>query len=230
MEADSSTLPPVYVEDEAGFEEDAEDLDIESFGSVPVEDRFGAVCRYGFVGGQPRRGARKAAHRSVLDAKTTLGSVKPGGRPAPFVEDPNARPVLYSDGKIVEPVYGALCPVPCPSCTRTTDADAAKGASQTCVVCEQYGVILVPKDDIRTYVSSPHYGFLPLLTLAARPIVNAAVKGKLFPRAWENVKAWFKKTKDEGDDGGVESDVEDDASSEDEERSSVRALVPSKEI
>jgi hypothetical protein len=192
VEADALSLPPVYVADEEGFEEDlGEDVaTVEFGGTLRIQDRFGAVCRYGFVGSQPRRSARQAAHRAVLVGQKEIFSPS-RALPSPFVEDPNADPVLFSDGRIVDAVYGALVPVPCPSCTRLQDRQARhrNDPDHTCLVCGQYGAILVPKGDVSSFVAGTSYGLLPLVTFAAKALTSKA----LFPEGGKKVFAWLKK-------------------------------------
>ncbi len=178
VEADSESLPPTYVEDEQGFSEDIDeqednfDLPELQYGLV-AEDRFGVSCKYGLVDSQPREDARKAAKRAVQRGSMRMKKAK-RKTPRPFVEDPDARPTLFSDGKIWEPVYGAMSPVPCPSCTRVHPEHARKGAHQSCVVCKGYGALLVPESDVDTFISTPSYGFLGLLLGGAKLAATAA--------------------------------------------------------
>lgn len=181
VQSDRSTLPPVYVADEIGFEEDADRSmpnGKEAITGLKAEERFGAVCGYGLVQGQARTTGRKAAHRAVTRATNRLAKIQPG-RAEPLVEDPTAKPVLYASGRVIDPVYGELTAVPCPSCTRTQRKSAAYGAAQQCVVCEGYGALLLPSEDLPAYHGGHRYGFFMALT----PLI------KLLPDALKEAQA-----------------------------------------
>jgi hypothetical protein len=178
VEADAESLPPIYVEDEQGFDEEfdeqsdmLEDDDI-TFG-LTCEDRYGQSCKYGMVEEQPRDAARKAARRAVKRSIRRMSKSKRKS-PKPFVEDPNARPMLFSDGRIWDSVYGAMNTVPCPSCTRLHPSAVRNGGHKSCVVCEGYGAVIVPESDVDTFLSSPSYGLIPLLLLAGKVAAKAA--------------------------------------------------------
>jgi len=159
----------------------------------------------------------------MIGGQASLKTATPSG-PAPFVEDPEAAPKLYSTGRIVDAVYGEMSLVPCPSCSRIPEKFAGMGKAENCLVCTQYGAILIPKSDISHYVASTSYGILPLLVAAvssATPkIMEQASKGKLFPKAMAKLKTWLsgKKAKTEAlpSDSSIDLDLDKESEEESE--------------
>jgi len=233
LEAGAETLPPVYVEDEEGVEEVSldddgfeDDVDYE----LDIEEEFGAVAKHGVVGGQVRRKAREAAHRAVLRGRHAIGKSKKG-TPRPFLEDPGATPVMTAGGGISEPIYGELTMVPCPSCTRTQTRYAGMGAAEDCVVCEQYGVVLVPKLDLNDFMAGERYGIASLVIPAVSMAARAIGKGKLFPKAREKLEAWLEEQAQLKTDENEDYDEDDEAlhagiDDEEDLYGAVRCLVP----
>lgn len=145
-------LPPVYVQDEALVVEGLEGPDLE------LSEAFGACTDYG---------ADLPPH---LHAPAALGARRlERARPyslAPIVRDDEAYPVLLKDGSLVEPVYGRLHMISCPSCAQAMTSDG-------CSICEGFGALLVPEDEMdgvastRSWVglrlpsSSPDFGAAP---------------------------------------------------------------------
>jgi hypothetical protein len=184
--ADASELPPVYVAEEDPSAVEGESAggsleDVEAFGGLSSCDRFGATAEYGFVKGQRRSPARTAASRALRIAERRMATARPG-RPAMFVEDNDAEPVMYGDGAVYDAVYGRMCPVPCPSCSSLSERAAYGGASTECLVCSSFGAVLVPDGDLPNYQAG-RYGFLFVPFLAAGAALSTP-KGQ----------AWAKKT------------------------------------
>lgn len=174
IEADAAELPPVYVADTAGARDR---LSAGHHGEVSppfsIEDRFGDAAVAGYIGSQRRAGARRAAERSVATASST--SAAPSGHGAAFVEDVEASPHLFSDGTILDPVYGKLSPVPCPSCSGCSAEDVEAGHAKDCGICDGNGAVLVPDSD-RGMWSSIRYGSLvPLWLGLGLEVANAAL-------------------------------------------------------
>jgi hypothetical protein len=168
VEADAATLPPVYVADTGGFQEDlattreATGAEVEPVGNFTIEDRFGETARVGLIDRQGRAGARQAANAALARGQDLLASA-PASDTAAFVEDGAAEPILYGDGTLWEPVYGAMSAVPCPSCAAVHYGAAQAGSGHDCAVCDGYGAILVPTADAPAW-NGVRYGILlPLI-------------------------------------------------------------------
>jgi hypothetical protein len=119
-------LPPVYVQDEALVVEGLEDPGLE------LSEAFGACSSYGALPRALRVPAARGAHR--------LGRARPYSL-APIVRDDEAYPLLLEDGSVVEPVYGRLHMISCPSCAQAMTSDG-------CSICEGFGALLVPDDEM----------------------------------------------------------------------------------
>jgi len=166
VEADRHELPPVYVADTKGFEEDlAQTHGTSSHGAMPIEERFGATAQVGFVGGQARRGAQVAAERAVQYGAMKMAATRPTAGSV-FVEDGGARPLLFSDGTLWESVYGRLVACPCPSCAPVHFGALTAGSDIGCLVCDDYGAILVPETDLESYAGIRYGILLPLIAAA----------------------------------------------------------------
>ena len=185
--ADAMQAPPVYVADDIGAHEGAmaaqDELGsgLDRFEGLKGSSRFSAsvTTPHGFIGRQPSRSAKKAVDRSLKSGRSALLAVDPA-EGASMVRDPGAQPIVYSSGKIVDEVHGALHPVPCPSCSRVEYGSITKGAGKSCLVCDGNGSILVPKTDLPEYKGCVRYGaiFLPLLISAVSSAAGPVLKGK----------------------------------------------------
>lgn len=193
IEAGKEDLPPVYVSDNAAVSEDVS-ANPDTFGSLPmqdlpVEDTFGTAVKYGFIGKFSRSTSRDAARKAVFAGQHRLRE-HAQGEPQALQEDDAAEPVLLRDGSIVEPVYGQLHPVPCPSCNAVGDSAARMGAVSSCEVCDGFGAILIPDSDIDDYGSS--YGLMFLAPFLVSQHALAKEKEKS-----EKLKKKLKREKEE---------------------------------
>lgn len=210
-------FPPLYVADDMTpadsiAEFDEVDLDMET--------EFGATCVGGMVA---RCGAnskvRKAAINSIWRGSKAIKNA-PYGRASTFVEDPSCQAVISGDGRIYDSVYGELCVCPCPGCARVPPNASFGATARDCAVCDGYGAILIPKDEVPGYVSSESYGWVqflvPLVAAGASAGAKAAKKGKtsrsadLQRRKDEILQRLLAKASLEDDDG-----VDEDAEMED---------------
>ena len=194
IEADHVELPPVYVADSAGVREQlTAGSHLGSHGEFAMEDRFGDAALAGYVGSQRRAGARRAAEQSIATAAAKTAGTVPG-RGAAFIEDREAEPRLFSDGSILDAVYGALRPVPCPSCSSASAVEVKAGHTTGCGVCDSYGAVLVPETDAPSFLGV-RYGFLvPLIVglggaLLDRPEVVDRLIGAEKPKPKRKKKA-----------------------------------------
>lgn len=184
IEADSADLPPVYVADTIGIRANvASGEHFGSQGAFPIEEHFGDAVLAGYVGKQNRGGSRLAAERSIAGAAKRSAVTQPSNG-APFVEDTSANPHLFSDGSILDAVYGKLRVMPCPSCSSCSAKDVQAGHAKECGVCDAYGAVLVPETDAEHWVGV-RYGFLvPLLVglggvLLEDPEIRGRVTGAI---------------------------------------------------
>lgn len=142
-------LPPVFVADDDEVEllvdDDSAEVSDEAFG---VCDRFGSSWS-GTQEAFGRLACRSASSKASRYGAARLQRAAPA-RESAFVQDVRATPVMFSDGKVYEPVYGRMHPVPCPSCTQAHDTSG-------CTICEEFGAILVPDSDVDSFVSSKSY-------------------------------------------------------------------------
>jgi len=93
----------------------------------------------------PRGEAWKLATRKVSMRPSRYGKRSPmSASSSAFARDEAARPLMFSDGHLADVVYGALSPVPCPSCSHAL-------SGRGCQVCEGHGVILMPEEDLDSY-------------------------------------------------------------------------------
>ncbi len=120
-------LPPVYAQDEALVLEGLEDPNLE------LSEAFGACLGYGSA---PHPALRVPAARGLR----RLGRAMPYSL-GPMVRDDEAHPMLLEDGSVFEPVYGAMNMIACPSCAQAM-------TSEGCSICEGFGALLVPEDEM----------------------------------------------------------------------------------
>jgi len=204
---DGMQAPPVYVADDLGAHEGALaasaelGADLDNFDGLKGTSRFSAAVRedYGFIGRQPWSQAKRAADRALSAGREALVK-SPAGDSVSMVRDPGANPVVYGSGRVVDEIHGALCAVPCPSCSHVQYGAMAKGAGKSCLVCDGYGAILVPEGDLPEYKGCVAYGavFIPLLISAATSAAGSgAKKAGLFPDASKRFSEWkTEKTED----------------------------------
>jgi hypothetical protein len=152
IEASPHKLPPVYVEDQelidnAVEQESFGEATIAEAGIVEIQDSFGTSAIYGLVSRMPRKRSSDAAEKALKNGAYLAqhaDAEKSGG----FVEDEKAQPYLLSSGHVIEPVYGELAAIPCPSCAQMSHSAAYSGHGDDCVVCEGFGAVLVPKEEV----------------------------------------------------------------------------------
>lgn len=171
--ADRNTLPPVYVVDKVLATEAKNAPSVTSPATVSPTTRFGASFHEGSV--RPRSGNdREAILRARFGSAKELREAVPGPS-SPLVEDGGASPLLLSDGTISDPVHGRLSLLSCFSCSGLPAA--RYGASGNgCVVCDDYGAILVPASDLPTVAGTTRYGFIAALISAITPLAGTAAQ------------------------------------------------------
>jgi len=158
IEASPHKMPPVYVEDQelldhAVEEESVGEATIIEAGTVEIQDTFGTSAIYGLVSRMPRNRSGEAAEKALKNGAYLAqhaDAEKSGG----FVEDAKAQPYLLSSGHIIEPVYGELGAIPCPSCAQLSHSAAYSGHGEDCVVCEGFGAVLIPKEEIGAFLGA----------------------------------------------------------------------------
>lgn len=187
----TDALPPVYMADEECLDVEGDDLlESECVAGLRVQDRYGSTTKYGFVGGHPRKSEREAAHRALARSGQKIQATpRKRGESKPFIEDADAEPMLYAGGVVLDPVLGELAVVPCPSCSRVSEEMARFGSDHTCIVCEDYGAVLVPVADLDDWYGSASYGIAPLLIAAGKLGWNLGKK-HLYPAAKRAVQKW----------------------------------------
>lgn len=165
--AGKESLPPVYVADPALAQQALSAPSVESTSKLVPATQFGASFQRGSV--SIRRGKEKeAAVRAQLSGSKSLKD-SPVEPPLPFVEDGTATPLLLSDGSLIEPVHGKMSLVPCPSCCRLSGT--SYGASGNgCLVCDDFGAVILPSEDVPVYVSSDGFGFIGALLTTLAPL------------------------------------------------------------
>lgn len=192
----TDALPPTYVADEECFDDEGDELlEEECMGGLRTQDRYGSAAKYGFVGSHPRKAEREAAKKALERSGKKLSSPRRHGNKVPFVEDRESDPMLYSDGTIVDQIYGEMVAVPCPSCSGLGEDAARYGADTECVVCERFGVVLVPSGDVDDWFGSTTYGILPLLIMAGKGAWKLGKK-HLFPAAKKAAQKWLQNSAD----------------------------------
>jgi hypothetical protein len=210
----TDALPPVYVADDECLDFEGDELlEDECMGGLRTQDTYGCQAKYGFVGGHPRKAQREAAQKALARSGKTISSTKRSGQKTPFIEDPEAEPVLYGSGVMVDPIHGELCAVPCPSCSGLAEDAARYGADTDCVVCEGFGAILVPSSDVDDWFGAASYGIAPLV-LAAGKGAWMLSKKHLFPAAKKAVQRWLSNS---AESAAVEASVDFEAVSPEED-------------
>lgn len=188
VEADAETLSPVYVADEEAADEGLDQAE-EAFGAAddghylgPLEaaSEFGETAKYGGFLDRRRESTRRAALRAAGVGSKAMRRA-PRGRELPFIEDVAAEPVLLSDGRVVEPVYGAMTVVPCPSCAHVEQAAVRRGDADSCLVCNRTGAILIPEGDVEHFgaISAVLMGVLKAAASIATSIAGSVVSKKI---------------------------------------------------
>jgi hypothetical protein len=171
IEADASELPPVYVADTTGVRAClSSGRAKDASASFALEDRFGDAALAGFVGTQRRAGSRRAAERALSSASSQ--SAPSSGHGAAFVEDVEAAPHLFSDGTILDPVYGKLRLTPCPSCSVCSAEDVKAGHAQHCGLCDGHGAVLIPQEDASMWSGIRYGSLVPLVLGVGAEVVD----------------------------------------------------------
>lgn len=172
--SDRETLPPVYVPDPAlASHAESAPASVSASASPAPSSSFGASFEHGSL--RHRTGADKQSMiKAKILSRKSFGSVRPAS-PLPFVEDSGATPVLLSDGAIIEPFYGGLQVCPCPSCC-SLPKDSYGSTGNGCVVCSDYGAILIPEKDVHSYFAPESYGFVAALMNVVGPIAQAGAQ------------------------------------------------------
>lgn len=172
VEAGVESLPPTYVVDQVQAQAEP------GVAPVPVSPSvaFGSTAD-GLIHRQRRPRAKRGVQNAVARSTQALAQV-PYGPKSALVEDPGSSPILLSDGRILDEVYGELLAVPCPSCSHMTRQAAYAGLGNDCCACDGFGAILIPQADVPSYFSTESYGFLPLLiplVAAGAPLVAGGI-------------------------------------------------------
>ena len=193
VETDAEELPPVYVADSEGVDEALDEVDegVDSEQTRPfsVSESFGHSFR-STVSGSPRSSTRTALARAAGLGSQRLRRADRSVAPLPLLNDQAAKPLLLSSGKVVEPVYGHLQLLPCPSCSPMSSEAVHYGAHESCGACDGYGAILIPDADVDTYGASYGLALIGLLgSAAAGATARAFDKGAIFPEAREKLAA-----------------------------------------
>lgn len=171
--ADKQSLPPVYVSDPVLAAEAKVAPTVQSTAVLSPTTKFGASFQEGSV--KPRRGReREAITRARLESEKELRGSEPHP-PTPLVEDAGAAPALLDDGNVVEPCHGRLVIVSCMSCSRRP-ADRYGSSGNGCLVCDDYGAILVPASDLPSYAGTERFGFVAALLGALAPLAAPAAQ------------------------------------------------------
>lgn len=163
-----SFLPPTYVMDE-----DTPEASVVEGDEVELDtlEEFGSTVASGFVGRMRDPVAKRAAANAVWRGAHAVKAA-PLAPASTFVEDPSCAPELRPDGTIVDAIYGALCPVPCPSCGVLRGRQAFGAVARDCAVCDGFGAILIQEQEIPNWVSSESYGWVQFLV----PLVTGGVQ------------------------------------------------------
>jgi hypothetical protein len=172
-------FPPLYVADDVTPSDSIVELDEVD---LDMETEFGATCVGGMVArcsANPK--VRKAAVNSIWRGAKAIKNA-PYGRASTFVEDPSCQAVMSGDGRIYDSVYGELCVCPCPGCARVPPNASFGATARDCAVCDGYGAIMIPKNEVPDYASSESYGWVqflvPLVAAGASAGASAVKKGK----------------------------------------------------
>ncbi len=171
--SDRQSLPPVYVADPSLAAQAQSSPSISSQAEMRPTTAFGASFQRGSVSPRDSVG-REAIVRARLEGAKELRETATSGS-SPLVEDATAEPVLLSDGRIVEPVHGKLSMVSCFSCSRLPPSRYG-ATGNGCVVCDDYGAILVPSSDIPAVAGTERFGFVAALLGALAPLAGTAAQ------------------------------------------------------
>lgn len=166
--ADRQTLPPVYVADPSLAARATASPSVASPAVMIPTSKFGASYVHGSEKQRDLEG-RSAAVRARLQGSSELRS-SPVGDPVPMVEDATAHPVMTKDGEVVEPIHGRLVMVSCFSCCRKPVSYGSSGNG--CVVCDDYGAILVPSSDLSSVAGTESFGFIAALLGGLAPLAS----------------------------------------------------------
>ena len=177
VEAGPEEMPPTFVAEEDEILE--ESLDEAPEGGVyateagEMSESFGASAHHGFSSWLRRPSAKQAAEKAM--AYGSMGLKRADLlEPHALIEDTEAEPVLFSDGSIWDPAYGAMAAVPCPSCAQVSYGAAENRAHHACVVCGGHGAILVPASDLG-YVKREGYGAGEGFVAALMPALGSSL-------------------------------------------------------
>lgn len=184
-------MPPTYVADDETPAESVSELEEVD---LDMEESFGATCVGGFVSRAPGPKSRKAVVNSLWRASKGIETA-PYGAARTFVEDPSSQPVLLEDGRILDEVYGQMCPVPCPSCARMSRATSFGAVARDCAVCDGFGALLIPEAEVPSFVSTEQYGWVPFLLPLVAGGVDLATKAAAANKA--SMESAVKSRKDE---------------------------------